>query len=272
MFYTWNPFLQHRLRDIPSVIAVHDPYPHPGLVDALYRQLENWSIHQAKRCLVFSQNLAPALQRRGAPLDKIDVIPMGEFNIYAQPSTSRPMTQPALKPLLLFFGRITAYKGIEVLLRAYLEVRRTHPAHLQIVGAGDLRPYQTLLDQTPEVQVVNRWIDEQEIAHHFQQATLILLPYTSATQSGVLPIAASFARPVIATRTGGIPEQIIEGKTGLLVEPNSPGQLAQAIRSLLDDPGFARQLGNNLHTDYQLNRSWDQIAARVLMSCDKVYK
>lgn len=266
MFYTWNPFLQARLRHIPSVIAVHDPRPHPGLSDRLFQWLEDRSIRQAARGLVFSRSLAPELARRGLSSERIDSISLGAFDYQPGASSSNPQPKDSARPTLLFFGRITAYKGLEILLQAFQRLRS--PARLLIAGDGDLRPYRSLLSSTG-VEVINRWIADEDIPAIFRQADVLILPYTSASQSGVIPIAATFGLPVIATRTGGIPEQIQDGRNGLLVEPGSVDQLAGAIELLLADPPSAQTLGKKLQEDFETQRSWQQIASQVRNSLEK---
>lgn len=272
MFYTLNPFLQRHLADIPSLVAVHDPIPHPGLIDFAYKILEDRSIRQATRCLLFSRGFEADLQKRGANPEKIDLLPHGELSYYQlyhkQPA---PQVSPG-GTNLLFFGRITAYKGLDILLQAYQRVSRLNKVTLQVVGAGDMRPYRNLLEKLPGVQVINRWINEDEVDSYFRLARMVVLPYTSATQSGVLAIAASYALPVIATRVGGIPEQFRDGETGLLIDPNSVGQLAEAIQRLLENPDYAATLGQNLAREFAENRSWAKIAEIVYSACEKALR
>jgi glycosyltransferase involved in cell wall biosynthesis len=231
LFYTWNPFIQAHLSGIPSVVAVHDPIPHPGFSESVYKFLEDKSIQRASRCLLLSESLRQALVQRGAVPEKIDHIPHGVLSAYYQGLPAQPTQTPDRLITLLFFGRITPYKGLEVLLQAYQKIKSRHDLRLLIVGSGDMKPYQSLLKDLPEVEVVNEWIREEDIDQYFCQADILVLPYTSASQSGVLAVAAGYALPVLATRVGGIPEQIIDGETGLLVEPNSVDHLAQRWRS-----------------------------------------
>jgi len=265
MFYTWNPFLQARLRHIPSVIAVHDPRPHPGLSDKLFQWLENRSIRLAARGLVFSQSLAPELARRGISPEKIDTISLGAFDYkyVKSPTGFQSNATEQIAPTLLFFGRITEYKGLEILLPAFQQVRLHHKVQLLIAGDGDLRPYRPLLETCEGVEVINRWVADEEIPEIFQRADMVILPYTSASQSGVIPIAASFGLPVIATCTGGIPEQIQDGQNGLLIEPGSTEQLVEAIEHLLTDSSIGQGLGQRLRDDFENEHNWQQTAIIV---------
>ena len=264
MFYTLNPFLQHHLTEIPSVVAVHDPIPHPGYLDWVYAKLENWSIQQAQRCLLFSSVLVPALVERGVSIDRIDVIHHGPL-IY--PSNVKPGF--AQSPSLLFFGRITAYKGLDILIRAYARLRERHSINLRVVGSGDIRPYLPLLENLQGVEIVNRWVDESEVSHFFGPNQIVVLPYTSASQSGVIAVAAGFGLPVVATHTGGLPEQINDGVTGILVPSGSVAELVDAIEDLLYNPQKAASLGQALAKDFSHNRNWNVIATQALSACEK---
>lgn len=263
MFHSWSPFLQFYLREIPAVVVVHDPNPHPGDWDWI---LENFSIRRAARCVLLSETLKPALIQRGVSPQQIDVIPLG---LLFDPVTPARAAHKEGLPVILFFGRITPYKGLDVLLLAYRELIATNQAQLLIVGEGRIEPYRALLDGLETVEVINRWIPDEDIAPLFDRADVLVLPYTSATQSGVLTIAAAHRLPVVATRTGGLVEQIRAGETGLLVEPGSSEQLRRALQQLLENPQQAAALGAALAQDFTANRSWEKIANLFLESCRK---
>lgn len=259
MFYTWNPFLQYYLQDIPSVVAVHDPVPHPGLTSKVYGWLEDRLIRWSDQFVIFSQAFVKDLEQRGVKPDQISACPFGDLSYYLRISQSQPY-MPPMKNTLLFFGRITAYKGVEVLLEAYREVLKRYPARLLLVGNGSLRPYRSLMRDLPGLEVVNRWVSEEEIPNFFRQASIVIIPYTSATQSGLPAIAGCFGLPVIATRVGGLPEQIQDGETGLLIEPDNPEALAAAIGRLIKNPDLAQRLGKNLQHEYNSNDNWEILA------------
>ncbi len=272
MLHPWAPFLQWYLRDIPSVIVLHDPRPHPDLVSTIGCFWDNLSIRLAKRCIVLSDVLRDAAQKRGAVADRIDTVPLGGLSYYQQQANGPHVDGERFecRDTLFFFGRITSYKGLGDLLQAFTILKSQFASlRLQIVGEGNIKPYLPLIGNLADVEVINRWIGEEEMATFFQGAKIMVLPYTSASQSGVLALAAAFALPVVATRVGGIPEQVKDGETGCLVEPNSPAQLADAIEQLLRDPALAYRLGHNLKSDYACNRNWGSIAQMVYVSCRK---
>lgn len=268
MFYTWNPFLQHYLSDIPSLVAVHDPAPHPGLEGLAYRWLEDASIRQARRVLILSHALLPQIERRGVPANRVSAIAHGMLGYYSR-FASIPASPKVGVTTLLFFGRISPYKGLDILLDAYRDLSKDANLRLCIVGAGNLRPYLQQLQSLPRVEVVNRWIRDEEVGHFFRQADIVVLPYTSASQSGVVAIAAAFGMPVVATKVGGLPEQIEDKVSGLLVNPGSSNELADALEFLIHAPTEAARLGQQLKNRFEQQFSWETIAAGVYQACQQ---
>ena len=258
MFHPWNFLIQKSLRDTPSVIVVHDPRPHPDLAGRFYEKLENVSIRRASRCVVLSETLKPHLAGRGADSVRIDTIPLGPFSY-----STRVHPEPNRPPTILFFGRIMPYKGLETLLDAFAKLRSKMDCQLILAGEGNLAPYASLLAGLPSVNVLNRWIPEEEVGDLFARSDLVILPYTSASQSGVIPIAATFGLPVIATRAGGLVEQVEDGVSGWLVEAGDAQALSAAMLEALSLPEEARRRGQALKSRYEMQFSWEQFARRL---------
>lgn len=264
MFHTLNAFVQSRLRDVPSVVTVHDPVPHPGLSWRAYRLLEDLSLRRAKRCLVLSEALVSEVQRRGFPPQCINLMPLGPLD-YGEVAATASGTGDT--PLLLFFGRITAYKGLGVFLEACRRLQTSREFRVRIAGHGNLHPYRRLLSQVRRLDTINRWMSDSEIPGIVNEASAVVLPYTSASQSGVVAVCAAYGLPVVASRTGGIPEQVRNGETGLLVEPGSVRELVEALGQVLDNPPWARRLGLALHQEHQARRNWRVAAQEALGAC-----
>jgi glycosyltransferase involved in cell wall biosynthesis len=260
MFHPWNAVIQKKMKDVPSVVFVHDPRPHPDPAGWFYGILEQASIRSADRCIILSENLKDGLVERGIRPERIDTIPLGPFRIV--PDRNLIQNKEA-DPTLLFFGRIVPYKGLDVLLQAYADVRKMLPARLVIAGEGNLKPYLRSIHNLPGIEILNRWIPEAEIGRLFSQSDLLVLPYISASQSGVIPIAASFGMPVIATHTGGIPGQIEDGVSGWLVPPGDKDALAGAILEALGRPDVAHQRGAALRARFESRFNWEEIGQRV---------
>lgn len=144
-------------------------------------------------------------------------------------------TAPDEDNTILFFGFIKAYKGLDLLLRAMPEALQKIP-RLKLLIAGDVYGDKSFWEKmirdegiADSCETQFRYIDESEIASFFQRSHLCVLPYRSATQSGIIATAFAFDLPVIATNVGGLKEYIIEGETGYLVDPDDPKAVATAI-------------------------------------------
>jgi len=148
-------------------------------------------------------------------------------------------------PVLLFFGFIRPYKGLRTLLQALPLALQHLPMHLLIVGEfwEDRAVYERIILENhlaEHVTIVGRYVPNEEVGIYFAAADVVVLPYESATQSAVVPLAYGYGRPVISTRVGGLPEVIREGETGFLVPPSDPQALAEGIvRFFKEDRGAA---------------------------------
>ncbi|HEX9981891.1 MAG TPA: glycosyltransferase family 4 protein [Thermoanaerobaculia bacterium] len=136
----------------------------------------------------------------------------------------------------LFFGHVRPFKGLDIALRAWRELR----ADVTLVVAGEAwwksaDEYRALAEGLTNVTMDFRFIPDAEIATYFAACDVVLAPYRIEAQSGVALTAFHFARPVVATNVGGLPEIIVEGENGMLVPPEDPSALARAV-----DAFFAR--------------------------------
>src|ERR1700682_2462003 len=108
--------------------------------------------------------------------------------------------------------------------------------------------------------VQNEFISEERTAEYFQRASVVVLPYIEASQSGVIPLAYSAAKPGVATMVGGLPEMVAHGRTGYFVSPRNETELAQALVRLLLDGPLRRQMGANAKKKIELECSPEAIA------------
>ena len=162
------------------------------------------------------------------------------------PSKAAARTRLGLPPernVLLFFGLIRPYKGLGYLIEAMPQVLKSLDCSLLVAGEfyDDKSKYTKLIDAHqlgPHVRLEDKYISNEEVAVYFAAADVVVLPYVEASQSGIVPIAYSFNTPVISTRVGGLPEAVIDGQTGFLVDPGSPERLAEADTAVL--PGWIR--------------------------------
>lgn len=168
--------------------------------------------------------------------------------------------------LLLFFGYIRPYKGLSHLIEAMGLLKDRIDARLLVVGEfyEDKEPYIGLverLDLSGRVRFVDRYVGNEEVQSYFAACDLVVLPYVSATQSGIAQIALAFDRPFIVTRVGGLPEVVSEGRTGFAVPPSDPGALAEAIVEFFEG-GWGERMAP-FFAEERKRFSWRSLAGEI---------
>lgn len=141
--------------------------------------------------------------------------------------------------VLLFFGLVRKYKGLMHLIEAMSLIPGKLDCQLVVAGEfyDDKQPY---IDKIREyaledrIKVVDEYIPNEQVATYFQAANVVVLPYVSATQSGIVQIAFGLNVPVITTNVGGLPEVVDDGETGYVVDAESPTSIAEAIQRYFD--------------------------------------
>lgn len=167
---------------------------------------------------------------------------------------------------ILFFGRISKYKGIEYLLKAMTIVHEQIPeATVTIAGRGqmyfDISPYKDL----PYVEIANRFIDITELANLLYKCSLVVCPYTDASQSGVVLTAFAMNKPVIASNVGAMAEYIENGKTGVLVPPKDVQPLANALIDILGNKNKLSEMVKNIkERNLSDTNGWKGIARKYI--------
>jgi glycosyltransferase involved in cell wall biosynthesis len=166
------------------------------------------------------------------------------------------------KKVLLFFGFVRPYKGVEYVIRAMPQILEEVDAHLLVVGEfwspeSDCRALVNRLALSSAVTIVNRYVPNEEVAPYFTAADLVVLPYLDATQSAVIPMAYGFERPVITTKVGGLGEAVKDGRTGFLVPPGDSEALAQTVVRFFREE-LSQQLAANIRAERQ-RLSWEEM-------------
>jgi glycosyltransferase involved in cell wall biosynthesis len=270
MLHFWTPLISFCLNKIPKIVTIHDPVLHLGEQGEFLRFFLNLNIKQANRVIILSRSFIDTIKKKGISEAKIAVIPHGEFSYYEKIKGEVISTPYQKRGKILFFGRISPYKGIGVLLKAFALIKKELPeVSLDIVGNGDIEPYRMEMDELQDITLVNRWIKDEEVAKYFSGVDLVVLPYIDASQSGVIPIAYSFKLPVVASNIGGLPEQIDDGVTGYLSEPGNYEELANKCVYLLKHPELLSNMGEAGFRKAQKEWSWDLIAYQVFLEFQK---
>jgi glycosyltransferase involved in cell wall biosynthesis len=176
----------------------------------------------------------------------------------------------ASKHVMLYFGYIRRYKGLMVLIEAMARLKSTGFANgdflLLIVGEfydeeSKYRDRVRDLNLESNIRFVSGYLPNEQVGPYFSAADVVVLPYLSATQSGIVQIAYNFDKPVIATRVGGLAEVIVEGKTGYLVPPNNADALADALLKF-----YTEQREGEFGANARLEKSkytWDNLVSSI---------
>jgi glycosyltransferase involved in cell wall biosynthesis len=249
-------------RDRPLVITAHDVLPReprPGHLRAQRRLYDHADAvvvhsHHGRERLVVDLDV---------PAEKVHVIPHGAFDYLTRLPEEEPLPPElagAEGPVVLFFGLLRPYKGVDVLLDAW---RGIGGAELWVVGMPRLPLKGLRARATPSVRLFPRFVPEAQVPAWFRRADLVVLPYREIDQSGVLFTALAFGKPLLLSSVGGFPE-IAETGAAELVVPGDPSALHIALRRLLDDPGRREALAAAAREAAATTYSWDGIAARHL--------
>ena len=154
--------------------------------------------------------------------------------------------------VLLFFGYIRKYKGLDILLKAMPKILKEIPnANLLVVGESyeDFSFYEKIvseLELSEHVKMENRFVANEEVGRYYLASDLVVLPYRTATQSGILNVAYGFNKPVLVTDVGGLAEFVDDKKTGIIVKPDSPQTLAEGVSEffhLQKSVNFGKNIG-----------------------------
>jgi glycosyltransferase involved in cell wall biosynthesis len=257
----WAPSLATVVRlvrwwsDARIVFVCHNVLPHQG-GGALTTALTRLALRRGDAFIVHSRHDAEALRRlltspaSGDPRVIRTALPV--FSIGApmgRAGARRRLGLPADARVALFFGFVRPYKGLGYLIDALPRVLRDVPAaHLLVAGefwqpADEYGRRAAELGVGERVRLDDRYIPNEEVGLYFAAADVVVLPYVEATQSAVVSLAAQFGRPVIATETGGLPESVVDGETGLIVPPADSAALAAALVRVFTEPTLAERLG-----------------------------
>lgn len=174
---------------------------------------------------------------------------------------------PEDEKILLFFGFVRKYKGLKHIISALPEIiKQVDNIKLYIVGDfdGDKEQYLEQIEKKKvkgSVRIFDGYIPDNEVEKFFASCDLVVLPYESATQSGIVQIAYGFRKPVVVTNVGGLPEVVENKKTGYVVEAGDDSQLAKAVTSFFSEHKAEEFEKNVIQEEYRY--SWDRMTEVV---------
>jgi glycosyltransferase involved in cell wall biosynthesis len=269
----WLYFYLRRWNKVPIIMTVHDPYQHQGLpfLKKAYQDIMQFLfIRKSKIIIVLGDILKKQLNTRYTNLNEknVAVIRHGDLGFirYWNDDTNKREQGSTSTKQILMFGSVRANKGLDYLLKAE-KIMRSRTKNYEIIIAGkfdDYEKYKKTINNNPNIRVIDKYIEYKDIPEYFNNAAFVVLPYISATQSGVAALSFTFGKPIVATKVGALPEMIQDGKTGLLVEPRNELCLADAIIKLLSDEKIINELCESVRKYCKENMSWASIAEQTI--------
>jgi glycosyltransferase involved in cell wall biosynthesis len=238
----------------PVVLTAHDVLPReprPGQRAGqrrLYARVDAIVVHS-------EHGRARLVGELGVPPEKLTVIPHGVLTPAGDDGL--PPELAAIEgPVVLFFGLLRPYKGLDVLLEAW---RGIEGAELWVVGMPRMDTTALRASAPPGVRFVERFVPDGQVAALFRRADLAVLPYREIDQSGVLFTALGAGTPMVLSAVGGFPEVAAEGAAAL-VPPGDPAALHDALVRLLADPAARERLATGARRAADARYGWDAIA------------
>ena len=222
-----------RRSGVPFAVVVHDAHLHPGDRFPMQMVLQRALLHRAGLLFALSGHVAAQLRVQGMrPGQSLRSATLPPFVFDPPPPPVRAQGGPMR---LLSFGRLMPYKGLDLLAAAMERLADPEAFELRVVGSGPEGAELARLRALPHVRVENRWVPETELGHLLGWADVMVLTHREASQSGVAAAAMAAGRWIVATRVGGLEEQLGSDPMAVLCEPD-PDSIAAAIASLPSRP------------------------------------
>ena len=248
---------------------IHDPFLHSG-EKTLSRKFSNFMLRKfSTRYIMFNKKQSDDFAKLyNIPNYRIitSFLSQYEFLTLFDDKSTTLFKDKDFK--ILFWGRISKYKGLRYLLDAIniCSIRHVNDINVVIAGKGefdfDIKFYKHLKN----VIFINHFLETNELVSLIKGADLVVCPYTDATQSGVIMSAYAFKKPVLATNVGGLPEMLCNGELGMIVPPSDAQSLAEAIMRLKKDKEKLMQYAERIENTYfgNGNRSWKVSVNKII--------
>lgn len=251
------------------VFVCHNIFPHERF--PFDKWLTRMALKRGKHYIVHAGEEGEALKKIIRSPDCI-VTPHPTYNTFRFENMSKEQARERLgikkeTKILLFFGYVRRYKGLEYLLRAMpLILQKEENIQLWIVGefGADREEYFRIIEELEIgkwVKAVASYTPDREVEKYFAASDLVVLPYISATQSGIVQIAYGFEKPVVVTRVGGLSDVVENNGTGYVVEPENAQELARAVVRFFEEKkeaAFTERIRNEAY-----RFSWERMGEVV---------
>jgi glycosyltransferase involved in cell wall biosynthesis len=202
------------------------------------------------------------LKKENLSVEKCTSIKFGVLNCYRKYMKSNIKSAPNV---VLFFGRISQYKGIDFFIKSCLEVvREKKDTKIIIAGTGLYKYDKSDIINNPNFQIIDKFLTNEFMVELLQKCTFVVCPYLEATQSGVVMTSFAMGKPVIVTDVGAFKEYVEDYKTGIIVPPKDITRLKEAILKLLNDDKLLNNLNQNISKMIESNDIWENSVNSLL--------
>ncbi|MFC1565585.1 glycosyltransferase [Candidatus Neomarinimicrobiota bacterium] len=295
--FTWRKTVNRILEFQPNLVIIH--YWMPFFVPVLRKVAESLKKKINIKIIVICHNLIPhekygfsqflakrflnkidrfVFMSESVKLDLLKIVPYAKYRLTPHPiynifgntidkEIARNNLGIKAKNVILYFGLIREYKGLDILLNSIPQIKQGLSDFIVIVAGECYEKKEKYSDIIEKLQIqdsVNlrlKFIPDNEVSEYFSAADVVTLPYRTATQSGIIQIAYNFNTPVIVSDVGGLAEIVINGKTGYVVQPES-SEFAKAIVKYFSEDKFD-EFSNNIQTHKQLF-SWEKFVDNLM--------
>jgi len=256
------------------LLTAHDVLPHDikfyhrYISKLIYKLMDGVIVHSehSRRELIGLFGIEPT---------EVHVIPHGDYfffrygNTVSLESARKKLCLPSGSLIVLFFGFIMRYKGLDYLLEAFRKVKNVVP-NVKLVIAGkpieNFSRYSALINKLnlmDDVFLFLQYIPFRDVEYFFTSSDVVAIPYVKTYQSGIIMLAYSFNKPVVSTETGGVSEIVVNGETGYVVPPKDVQALANALIDILSTQDRA-VMGENAKKIVENSYSWSNVARETL--------
>lgn len=256
---------KHISKNIKKIVTIHDIVPHdkPSFTHYWYDRIcRSLTLKHFNNILLLSHVDANLLEKNLNPnTHQIFFSKLGPYTYLR----GYPIERNKYGKYILFFGTIRPYKGIDILIKAFkMSNCKNHQVKLVIAGK-DIEGNVLHNTHDDDIIVLNRYIENGELATLIVNSLFVILPYKSATQSGVTKSAIALDKPMICTDVGNLPNEVIDGRYGKIVSPNDTDSLRKGINYLLENPKLVEEFAKNIHSDFETgNNSWKSITLDIV--------
>lgn len=275
----WHPYfapcytyIARHIQNMRILFICHNVFPHERF--PLDRWLTKRSLKKGSHYIVQSHQDEADLQTIiDDPVYKRTVHPT--YNVFKLQGIDKRQARNMLglenEKILLFFGFVREYKGLKYLIKAMPRItEKLQGIKLFIVGdfGSDKADYLKLIEEkkvSNNIVIADGYVPDKEVEKYFAACDLVVLPYVSATQSGIVQIAYGFNKPVLATDVGGLPDVVNDGETGYLVKPCDPNAIVDAVVDFYENERAEAFEENVLKEAYRF--SWERMRECIENLC-----